>query len=133
MIRPTTIAKTQHVLLDIVTKLPKTIYDVLSLFTTVSTVIGALLTVELGFLERLNLADVDVLHGVDALHSLEDLSGDVLGDAATRDTPTTTFKKQRASQKKANHPGLYTVVVRICPKIKPVSISGTYIHRTRLV
>lgn len=40
-----------------------------------------ILTVELGLLERLDLADVDVLHRVDALHGLEDLSGDVLGDA----------------------------------------------------
>lgn len=39
------------------------------------------LTVELGLLERLDLADVDVLHRVDALDGLEDLPGDVLGDA----------------------------------------------------
>lgn len=41
------------------------------------------LTVEFGLLERLDLANVDVLHGEDALHCLEYLSGDVLGDAAT--------------------------------------------------
>lgn len=40
------------------------------------------LTVEFGLLERLDLADVDVLHREDALHGLEDLSGDVLRDAA---------------------------------------------------
>ena len=40
------------------------------------------LTVELRLLESLNLADVDVLHRVNALHSLEDRQGDVLGDAA---------------------------------------------------
>lgn len=39
------------------------------------------LTIELGLLERLNLADVDVLHWVDTLYGLEDLPGDVLRDA----------------------------------------------------
>lgn len=51
------------------------------------------LTIELGLLERLDLADVHILHGVDALHSLEDFSGDVLGDAAARD------EKQRRNVK----------------------------------
>lgn len=46
------------------------------------------LTVELRLLEGLDLADVDVLHGVNALHSLEDLSRDVLGNAATKKTYT---------------------------------------------
>lgn len=47
------------------------------------------LTVELGLLERLNLADVDVLHRVDALNGLEDLPGDVLGDAGeAKNTPS---------------------------------------------
>lgn len=76
-----------------------------SLLTQVLRVSGTILTVELGLLQRLNLADVDVLHGVDALHSLEDLSGDVLGDAATRNTQTTTTTKQPVSQTRAHHPG----------------------------
>lgn len=41
-----------------------------------------ILTVEFGLLQRLDLADVDVLHWVDALHSLQDFPGDVFGDAA---------------------------------------------------
>lgn len=49
------------------------------------TICPSALTVELGLLKRLNLADVDVLHRVDALHSLEDLSGDVLGNAAQKE------------------------------------------------
>lgn len=52
------------------------------------------LTVELRLLERLNLADVDVLHRVDALHSLEDRQGDVLGDAAKRLKPNRKRKWQ---------------------------------------
>lgn len=60
------------------------------------------LTVELGLLERLDLADVDVLHRVDALHGLEDLSGDVLGDAEhTRVTRTETERGCTTAAKKA--------------------------------
>lgn len=55
------------------------------------------LTVELGLLERLNLADVDVLHGVDALDRLKDLSGDVLGDAARQITERQTHNGRRGS------------------------------------
>lgn len=74
----------------------------------VSRVTQGTLTVELGLLERLNLADVDVLHGVDALHGLEDLSRDVFGDTATRDARTTTrtATKRQRDQTHASKPSV---------------------------
>lgn len=59
------------------------------------------LTVELGLLERLNLADVDVLHRVDALHGLEDFSGDVLGDAEKAHASQGESTQPRTGQRQA--------------------------------
>lgn len=60
--------------------------------------ISLTLTVELGLLQRFDLADVDVLHRVDALHRLEDRQRDVLGDAAKQSKPTQNQKKDEAKQ-----------------------------------
>lgn len=82
----------KHALLNVLKKFFKT--DTRRVRFNISIVEGTTLTVELRLLERLDLADVDTLHGVDALHGLEDLSGDVLGDAATREARTTADNKK---------------------------------------